>query len=100
VEGPERLSAAADVGADVTFFLTGGTALMTGAGEKVERLDPLEGFVVVVAVPEFEASTPEVYRRWDEMNGPAGSVVPARRLPPGLREVEVVNDHGVSRLDR
>lgn len=92
VEGAERLSAAADVGADVTFFLTGGTALMTGVGERIERLDPLEGFVVVVAVPDFEASTPEVYRRWDEMNRPVGSVVPARHLPPGLREVEVVND--------
>lgn len=99
VEGPERLSAAADVGADVTFFLTGGTALMTGAGEKVERLDPLDGFVVVVAVPEFEASTSEVYRRWDEMNRPVGSVVPPRRLPPGLRDVEVVNDLTPAAID-
>lgn len=92
VEGPERLSAAAGVGADVTFFLTGGTALMTGVGERIEKLDPLDGFVVVVAVPEFEASTPEVYRRWDEMNRPMGSVVPSSRLPPVLRGVEVVND--------
>lgn len=92
VGSQQRLSAAADVGADVTFFLTGGTALMTGVGERIEPLDPIEGFVVVVAVPEFETSTPEVYRRWDEMGGPAGSVVPARRLPPGLRDTEVVND--------
>lgn len=99
VEGPERLGAAADVGADVTFFLTGGTALMTGVGEKIERLDPLDGFVVVVAVPEFETSTPAVYRRWDEMNRPTGSVVPARRLPPGLRDVEVVNDLTPAAID-
>ena len=99
VEGAERLSAATDVGADVTFFLTGGTALMTGVGEQIERLDPLDGFVVVVAVPEFETSTPEVYRRWDEMNRPEGSVVPARRLPPGLRDVEVVNDLTPAAID-
>lgn len=87
-----RLSAAADVGADVTFFLTGGTALMTGVGDHVARLDPLDGFVLVVAVPDFELSTPAVYRRWDDLERPRGSVVRPDRLPPQLRQLEVVND--------
>ena len=72
---------------------------MTGVGEQIERLDPLGGFAVAVAVPDFELSTPEVYRRWDDMNGPIGSRVESRRLPPALREMEVVNDLTPAAID-
>ncbi len=87
-----RQAAALRVGADVTFFLTGGTARMEGIGERITRLDPMSGFVVGVVVPDYRLSTPEVYRTWDRLGHPSGDVVEARRLPPALREIEVVND--------
>lgn len=76
---------AATVGADVAYFLTGGTALMEGYGEKVTRLDQVSDFAVAVAVPDFDLATPRVYRRWDELEGPTGPVVEGRDLPPSLR---------------
>ena len=92
VGAASQAEAALRTGADVTFFLTGGTARMEGIGERITRLDPLVGFVVVVVVPEYRLSTPQVYRRWDELEYPTGEVVQPRRLPPELREIEVVND--------
>ena len=77
---------APSIGADVPLFLTGGTILMTGIGDQVESERPLIGFAVAVAVPPFEISTAEVYRRWDEMEGPEGESIAPRLLPPGLRD--------------
>lgn len=87
-----RRAAALSVGADVTFFLHGGTARMEGIGERITGLDPLSGFVVGVVVPDYRLSTPDVYRAWDRLDHPPGDVVEARGLPPTLRHVEVVND--------
>lgn len=92
IDGPSRAAAALRTGADVTFFLTGGAARMEGIGERITRLDPLEGFVVVVVAPEYRLSTPEVYRMWDRLEYPTGATVDNRRLPPALREFEVIND--------
>lgn len=77
---------APSLGADVPLFLTGGTMLMSGIGDKVESLRPLTGFGVAIAVPVFEMSTVEVYRRWDEMEGPEGESISPRLLPPRLRD--------------
>lgn len=77
---------APSIGADVPLFLIGGTVLLTGIGDQVESLRPLTGFGMAVAVPPFEMSTVEVYRRWDEMGGPEGEPIAPRLLPPGLRD--------------
>lgn len=77
---------APQIGADVALFLTGGTQLMTGHGEKLDSQRPLSGFAVAVVVPEFGLSTPDVYRRWDEMEGPEGEPVERGALPPVLRD--------------
>ncbi|MDH3248425.1 MAG: 4-(cytidine 5'-diphospho)-2-C-methyl-D-erythritol kinase [Acidimicrobiia bacterium] len=92
IDEPSRAAAALRTGADVTFFLTGGAARMEGIGERITRLDPLEGFVVVVVAPEYRLSTPDVYRMWDRLEYPTGATVDNRRLPPALREFEVIND--------
>lgn len=92
VDAASRAEAALRTGADVTFFLSGGTARMEGIGERITRLDRLVGFVVAIVVPEYRLSTPQVYRRWDELGYPAGEVVQPHRLPPELREYEIVND--------
>jgi len=76
---------ASRVGADVALFLTGGSLMMTGVGENIDPLPPLQGFAVAVAVPELGISTQEAYRRWDDLEGPQGTPVPDARLPPPLR---------------
>jgi 4-diphosphocytidyl-2-C-methyl-D-erythritol kinase len=84
---------APSIGADVPLFLIGGTLLMGGIGDQLESLQPLSGFAVAVAVPDFELSTVEVYRRWDEMEGPEGEALTPRLLPPELRDgIPIRND--------
>lgn len=85
--------AAARLGSDVPFCLAGGLAWMRGRGEIIEPLDPIGGPPIVIAVPPFALSTPDVYRAWDEMGGPR-----SRRAcppPPGLEALlpdGLVND--------
>ncbi len=79
---------APSVGADVTYFLTGGTASMGGVGEEISTLDPLDQFSVAVVVPPFELATPEVYGMWDRLNGPVGATIDRSRLPPPLRRFD------------
>lgn len=92
--GADRVrEAAVAVGADVPFFLQGGTAWMEGYGEHLTALAALQGFAVAVAVAPFELATPHVYRRWDEMEGPIGSPLVGSSLPPALRAFdELRND--------
>ena len=63
----DLLALAARLGSDVPFALVGGTALGTGRGELVEPVvDPATWWWV--AVPSARGlSTPEVYRRFDEL---------------------------------
>lgn len=84
--------AAPRVGADVTFLLGGGSAVMEGYGEKISRTGPFDDFVVAVVVPPFEMSTPEVYGRWDRLDRPVGKVHPPRWLPPSLRGGEPIRN--------
>jgi 4-diphosphocytidyl-2-C-methyl-D-erythritol kinase len=88
------------LGADVSLFLVGGTMLISGVGEQVDPRPPLEGFAVAIAVPEFELSTAEVYRRWDRMQGPVGEEAPARSLPGPLRDgMPIRNDLTPAAID-
>ncbi|HET9410724.1 MAG TPA: hypothetical protein VFO75_02460 [Candidatus Dormibacteraeota bacterium] len=56
------------VGADVTFFVRGGSALIEGAGERVTPAAATRGWFAV-AWPGIELSTAAVYRAWDEVKG-------------------------------
>ncbi len=76
---------APEIGSDVPFPLVGGTAEMTGYGELIESIPPFDAIAFAVVVPEFGLSTPEVYKRWDEIGEPVGFEVPDRFLPPVLR---------------
>jgi 4-diphosphocytidyl-2-C-methyl-D-erythritol kinase len=73
------------LGADVALFLKGGTQRMTGIGEVLESLEPLFGFGVAMAVPDFRLSTPAVYGRWDELGGPTGPYAVVDKLPDAVR---------------
>ena len=63
----ELLRAAAKIGADVPFFLMGGSALMEGIGDHLSPLPALDGWLVIVQ-STLTLSTPEVYGAWDALN--------------------------------
>jgi 4-diphosphocytidyl-2-C-methyl-D-erythritol kinase len=63
------IEAAATLGADVAFCLVGGRARVRGMGEIVESL-PFEPIDVTLVIPPLAASTPLVYRAWDDLGGP------------------------------
>lgn len=84
---------AARVGADVPLFLTGGTLRMTGFGEEIEPMRPLDDFALAVVVPEFGLDTAEVYEQWDSLEGPESAPVADDELPPSLRgDMSMRND--------
>jgi 4-diphosphocytidyl-2-C-methyl-D-erythritol kinase len=60
---------AAGLGADVPFCVTGGRARVLGIGEVVEPLVHVDR-VITLVTPIERCSTPEIYRRWDELGGP------------------------------
>ena len=49
------------LGADVAFFLAGGTALGEGAGDRIKPLEDRPGSQVVLVVPGFGVSTKDAY---------------------------------------
>lgn len=69
--GVDDLATAARLGGDVPFCVRGGRALVEGIGERVTPLAYLERSFVLL-VPPFGVDTAAVYRRWDELGGPAG----------------------------
>ncbi|HKY48329.1 MAG TPA: 4-(cytidine 5'-diphospho)-2-C-methyl-D-erythritol kinase [Acidimicrobiia bacterium] len=85
---------ASGVGADVPFFLVGGTAWIEGYGERITkaRIDN-ESWALAIAVPDFELRTADVYQAWDRLDEPIGPALDGRALPPSLRE------HGPFRND-
>lgn len=72
----EQSTLAAHLGADVPLFLQGGCMLIEGIGERVSTLPALNGWVAVI-VPNQHASTPAVYRRFDELGAPSQRSTPA-----------------------
>jgi 4-diphosphocytidyl-2-C-methyl-D-erythritol kinase len=69
----DTLSAlAAQVGADVPFFLTPGPKLAEGAGECLRALDLPQDYWVLIALPRFarKGATADIYRRFDELGVP------------------------------
>jgi 4-diphosphocytidyl-2-C-methyl-D-erythritol kinase len=68
--GCDDLVLAASLGADVPFCLVGGRARVRGIGEIVEPL-PFEAREFTLLTPPIGVDTAAVYRRWDELGGPA-----------------------------
>lgn len=58
----DLLSIAERLGSDVPFFLSGGTALGTGRGEKISHLPDLPQQYLVLIYPGIHVSTAEAYR--------------------------------------
>jgi 4-diphosphocytidyl-2-C-methyl-D-erythritol kinase len=60
---------ASELGADVPYFLEGGTALGLNRGDVLVPLDDIARAWVVLIVPEFGVSTKEAFGWWDESAG-------------------------------
>jgi 4-diphosphocytidyl-2-C-methyl-D-erythritol kinase len=71
---------AATLGADVPFFLSGGTALGLGRGDEIYPLADLARHWVVLLIPGFGVSTADAYRWYDEEREQGRSA-----LGPGAR---------------
>jgi 4-diphosphocytidyl-2-C-methyl-D-erythritol kinase len=86
---------AADVGSDVPFFLSGGTALGLGRGEEIYPLVDLPVHWVVIVQPAFGVSTAEAYAWYDE-DRTAGLREPRELqvlpVPWPSRAAQMVND--------
>lgn len=54
------------IGADVAFFLSGGTALGLGLGEEIYPLVDLPTYWIVIVRPPFGVSTAEAYAWYDD----------------------------------
>ena len=62
---------AVNVGADVPFFLYGGTCLCESVGEDIDQLKPLAGIPLLIVKPSKGVSTPECFRAIDSKPLPA-----------------------------
>lgn len=55
------------LGADVPYCLMGGTALAEGIGEKLTVLPDMPGCHIVLVKPPISISTPQAYKKYDEL---------------------------------
>jgi 4-diphosphocytidyl-2-C-methyl-D-erythritol kinase len=85
---------AAQVGADVPFFLADGPQLGGGDGSELEPLELPQDFVVLLVLPRGvqKASTAAVYDAFDAANGSAGFDERAARLRAALAATERPRD--------
>lgn len=88
---------AAELGADVPFFLWGGTALGLGRGEEIYPLVDLPRHAVLLLMPPFGVSTAEAYGWYDEERAEGFRDAAPRDLqvlpvPWPSRAAQMVND--------
>ena len=92
----QLVDVATTLGADVAFFLSGGTALGLGRGDEVYPLADLPRHWIVLLVPGFGVSSPDAYEWYDaERELSRGPVVREAQYVPGpwpSRAAQMIND--------
>jgi 4-diphosphocytidyl-2-C-methyl-D-erythritol kinase len=85
---------AAQLGADVPFFLSPGPALGSGVGDELEAVELPQDFYVVLLLPDGERkrSTADVYAAFDARGGENGYAERRRALLDALRGVRRPRD--------
>lgn len=87
---------AATLGADVPFFLVGGTAMGAGRGDELYALEDIAASGVILIKPSFGVSTAEAYRWCDDDRAAGVESRQAARRPVDLGwptgPVALVND--------
>jgi 4-diphosphocytidyl-2-C-methyl-D-erythritol kinase len=96
VRSTQLTDVAATLGADVPFFLAGGTALGLGRGDEIYPLADLPRHWIVLLVPGFGVSSGDAYRWYDEERVPERGHVPGEpQYVPGpwpSRAAQMIND--------
>ena len=80
----------AQVGSDVPFCVVCGTAMCEGRGERIRKLPDMPDCIIVVCKPEFSVSTPELYKKIDEVtiaNRPDNRAMESALLAGDLEKV-------------
>jgi len=96
VRASQLTDIAATLGADVPFFLSGGTALGLGRGDEVYPLADLPRHWIVLVIPGFGVSSADAYKWYDEERDMGRG--PSAREPqhvPGpwpSRAAQMIND--------
>ena len=83
------------IGADVSFFLSGGTALGLGLGEEIYPLVDLPPHWIVIVRPPFGVSTAEAYSWYDDDRGAGLKETRELQLLPvpwPTRAAQMIND--------
>ncbi len=71
------LSLGAQIGSDVPFFFYGGTAWGSGRGTEIRPVEDISVPYMLLVNPGVAVSTPQVYRRFDELTNYLGdSILP------------------------
>ena len=86
---------AATLGADVPFFLSGGTAFGLGRGDRLQSMDDIPPQWVVLVLPGFGVSTTDAYDWWDRQHAGANEDFPspsAWRVPVAFRRRDDVRN--------
>lgn len=88
------------IGSDVPFCLTGGTCLVKGRGEVVERQDPWPKTYFILVCPDIQVSSKWAYEEFDNMHlNISGEIYPhAKYFGVGIKndlEPVVVSRHEV-----
>lgn len=65
IEDNALVDLAKEIGADVPFFIYGGTAQCQGIGEKIKRLKGFDDKTILLVKPGFGVSTKEAYSLYD-----------------------------------
>ena len=87
--GPDDLlELGAQLGADVPFCLTGGTALGTGRGDRIAPVLSRGSYHWVLVLSDGELSTPAVFRRFDDLRSGTRDLV----TPPALLSALIAGD--------
>ena len=100
---PERLhELAAELGADVPFFLTSGPQLGTGTGAELEPLELPQDYWVLLLLPEGEhkPSTAAIYADFDGRDGAEGFDERRARLHASSRRGEAADRAGDAPVER
>ena len=100
---PERLhELAAELGADVPFFLTSGPQLGTGTGAELEPLELPQDYWVLLLLPadEHKPSTAAVYAEFDGHDGADGVRGAARASARSSRRREASDRSGGAPVER
>jgi 4-diphosphocytidyl-2-C-methyl-D-erythritol kinase len=96
VRPTQLMDVAASLGADVSFFLSGGTALGLGRGDEIYPLADLPRHWVVLLVPGFGVSAADAYRWYDAERSPMRGLSPheAQHVPGPWpsRAAQMIND--------